>query len=118
MRGPINRKMEKFGTEKAVIKAKITTLRQQCWQLLRSFACTTQQPRARFIEFCFSRVLKSLYYTLAQDVDFLLSSLSGGKDIAKAGARKQSIVKRKFSFNGFNYIYLASTNIFSVTVPT
>ena len=34
---------EKCGTERAVIKAKITTLRQQCWQLLRSFACTTQQ---------------------------------------------------------------------------
>ena len=29
---------EKFGTERAVVKAKITTLRQQCWQLLRSFA--------------------------------------------------------------------------------
>ena len=28
---------EKLGTE----RAKITTLRQQCWQLLRSFACTT-----------------------------------------------------------------------------
>ena len=36
---------EKLGTERAVIKAKITTLslRQQCWQVLRSFACTTQQ---------------------------------------------------------------------------
>ena len=34
---------EKLETERAVIKAKITTLRQQCWQLLRSFACTTQQ---------------------------------------------------------------------------
>ena len=34
---------EKRGTERAVIKATITTLRQQCWQLLRSFACTTQQ---------------------------------------------------------------------------
>ena len=33
----------RFGTESAAIKAKITTLRQQCWQLLRSFACTTQQ---------------------------------------------------------------------------
>ena len=45
MRGPINRKEEKLETERAVIKAKITTLRQQCWQLLqlRSFACTTQQ---------------------------------------------------------------------------
>ena len=29
---------EKIGTERAVIKAKITTLRRQCWQLLRSFA--------------------------------------------------------------------------------
>ena len=40
---------EKLGTERAVInliKAKITTLRQQCWQLLRSFACTTQQVPA------------------------------------------------------------------------
>ena len=34
---------EKHGTERAVIKAKITTLRQQCWQLLRSFSCTTKQ---------------------------------------------------------------------------
>ena len=34
---------EKLGTERAVIKAKITTSRQQYWQLLRSFACTTQQ---------------------------------------------------------------------------
>ena len=34
---------EMLGTERAVIKAKISTLRQQCWQLLRSFACTTQQ---------------------------------------------------------------------------
>ena len=34
---------EKRGTERAVIKATITTLRQQYWQLLRSFACTTQQ---------------------------------------------------------------------------
>ena len=35
---------EKLGTKRAVIKAKIiTTLRQQCWQSLRSFACTTQQ---------------------------------------------------------------------------
>ena len=33
---------EKLGTERAVIKAKITSLRQR-WQLLRSFACTTQQ---------------------------------------------------------------------------
>ena len=33
----------KLGTERAVIKAKITSLRQQRWQLLRSFACTTQQ---------------------------------------------------------------------------
>ena len=29
---------EKLGTERAVGKAKITTLRPQCWQLLRSFA--------------------------------------------------------------------------------
>ena len=34
---------EKLGTERDVIKAKITTLRQQYWQVLRSFACTTQQ---------------------------------------------------------------------------
>ena len=34
---------EKLETERAVIRAKITILRQQCWQLLRSFACTTQQ---------------------------------------------------------------------------
>ena len=34
---------EKLGTERVVIKVKITTLRQQCWQLLRSFVCTTQQ---------------------------------------------------------------------------
>ena len=34
---------EKLGTETAVIKAKTTTSRQRCWQLLRSFACTTQQ---------------------------------------------------------------------------
>ena len=32
---------EMLRTERAVIKAKILTLRQQCWQLLRSFACTT-----------------------------------------------------------------------------
>ena len=37
---------EKLGTERAVIKAKITTLCQQYWQLLRSFACTTQQMPA------------------------------------------------------------------------
>ena len=29
--------------ERAAINAKITNLRQQCWQLLRSLACTTQQ---------------------------------------------------------------------------
>ena len=34
---------EKLVTERAVIKAKITTLREQCSQLLHSFACTTQQ---------------------------------------------------------------------------
>ena len=34
---------EKLETERAVIRAKITILRQQCWQFLRSFACTTQQ---------------------------------------------------------------------------
>ena len=34
---------EKLGTERAAIKAKITTLRQQYWQVLCSFACTTQQ---------------------------------------------------------------------------
>ena len=34
---------EKLRTERAVIQAKITTIRQQCWQLLRSFACATQQ---------------------------------------------------------------------------
>ena len=34
---------EKLGTERAVIKAKITTLRQQCWPLLRPCAYTTQQ---------------------------------------------------------------------------
>ena len=34
---------EKLRTERAAIKAKITNLRQQCWQLLRSFAYTTQQ---------------------------------------------------------------------------
>ena len=34
---------EKLGTERAAIKAQITTLRQQCWQFLHSLACTTQQ---------------------------------------------------------------------------
>ena len=34
---------EKLGTERAVIKGKITTLRQQCWQVLGSFACTTHK---------------------------------------------------------------------------
>ena len=34
---------EKLGTERVVIKAKITTLGQQCWQVLCSFAFTTQQ---------------------------------------------------------------------------
>ena len=34
---------EKLVTERAVIKAKITTLREQCSHLLHLFACTTQQ---------------------------------------------------------------------------
>ena len=34
---------EKLGTERAVIKAKIKTLCQHCWQVLCSFTCTTQQ---------------------------------------------------------------------------
>ena len=56
VRGPINRSEGKFGAERAIIiKAKITSLRQQRWQLLRSFACTTQQvPRSanNFVTCC------------------------------------------------------------------
>ena len=34
---------EKLGTERAVIRARITILRRQHWQLLCSFACTTHK---------------------------------------------------------------------------
>ena len=58
---------EELGTERAVIKAKITNLRQQCWQLLRSFSCTTQQvpTSANNSQHCWAQQCRNLLYPFA-----------------------------------------------------
>ena len=60
---------EKLGTERAVIKAKITSLRQQRWQMLRSFASANNSQRCWAQQCCdlLRPVAWALRYSMIND---------------------------------------------------